>query len=98
MVKTSEGHVVVDVAMSPFKSRIMRAALAEAAGDAPIHTIIYTHSHIDHVGGASGWAGNGTRIWATDKLTGDSGTLASMSCMPFLWMTHAYEFIHLDPI
>lgn len=73
MVKTSEGHVVVDVAMSPFKSRIMRAALTEAAGDAPIHTIIYTHSHIDHVGGASGWAGNGTRIWATDKLTGDSG-------------------------
>jgi len=70
VIKTSEGHVVVDVAMSPFKSRIMRAALTEAAGDAPIHTIVYTHSHIDHVGGASGWAGNGTRIWATDKLTG----------------------------
>lgn len=62
--------MVIDVAMSPYKSRIMRAALVEKAGDAPIHSIIYTHSHIDHVGGASGWAGNGTRIWATDKLTG----------------------------
>jgi glyoxylase-like metal-dependent hydrolase (beta-lactamase superfamily II) len=70
LVRTSEGHVVVDVAMSPAKSRIIRAALTDKAGDAPIHSIIYTHSHIDHVGGASGWAGNATRIWATDKLTG----------------------------
>lgn len=46
LVKTSEGHVVIDVAMSPKKSRVIRAALIEKAGEAPIHTIIYTHSHM----------------------------------------------------
>jgi glyoxylase-like metal-dependent hydrolase (beta-lactamase superfamily II) len=69
LIKTSAGHVIVDVAMSPAKAKVIRGALIEAAGDAPIHTIIYTHSHIDHVGGASGWAANATRIWATDAVT-----------------------------
>ncbi len=70
LVKTSAGHVIIDVAMSPRKSRIIRQALLAEAGEAPIHTIVYTHSHIDHVGGATGWAGNHTRIWATDALAG----------------------------
>lgn len=69
LIKTSAGHVIVDVAMSPAKAKVIRQALIEAAGDAPIHTIIYTHSHIDHVGGASGWAANATRIWATEAVT-----------------------------
>lgn len=69
LIKTSAGHVIVDVAMSPAKARVIRRALIEAAGDAPVHTIIYTHSHIDHVGGASGWAANATKIWATDAVT-----------------------------
>lgn len=69
LIKTSAGHVIVDVAMSPLRAKVIRQALIEAAGDAPIHTIIYTHSHIDHVGGASGWAANATRIWATDAVT-----------------------------
>jgi len=69
LIKTNAGHVIVDVAMSPPRAHVIRKALIEAAGDAPIHTIIYTHSHIDHVGGASGWAGNGTRIWSTEAVT-----------------------------
>lgn len=69
LIKTNAGHVIVDVAMSPPRAHVIRKALIEAAGDAPIHAIIYTHSHIDHVGGASGWAGNGTRIWSTEAVT-----------------------------
>lgn len=68
LVRTSEGHVVIDVGMSPTRSEPTRAALEEAAGVAPIHTIIYTHSHIDHIGGASVWAEEGTQIIATDAF------------------------------
>ena len=35
---------------------------------APVAAVIYTHSHIDHVGGASVWAGEGAPIWATAAL------------------------------
>ncbi len=45
LIRTSEGHVVVDVGMNPGRARPMRAALEAAAGKAPIHSIIYTHSH-----------------------------------------------------
>jgi len=30
--------------------------------------VIYTHSHIDHVGGAEAWVEEGTRIWATQDF------------------------------
>lgn len=46
LVKTSEGHVVIDVAMSPARAREMKAALFEKAGEARTHSIIYTHSHM----------------------------------------------------
>jgi alkyl sulfatase BDS1-like metallo-beta-lactamase superfamily hydrolase len=46
LIKTSEGHVVVDVGISPSTARVMRSALEEKAGVAPIHSIIYTHSHM----------------------------------------------------
>lgn len=55
LVQTEEGHVVVDVAMNPERAQAMRTALEERAGRAPIHSIIYTHSHVVrapvHVGG-----------------------------------------------
>lgn len=38
--------MVVDVAMNPERAMQMRAALEERAGKAPIHSIVYTHSHV----------------------------------------------------
>lgn len=46
LIQTEEGHVVVDVAMNPMIAREMRADLEAVAGKAPIHSIIYTHSHV----------------------------------------------------
>ncbi len=69
LINTSEGNVIVDTAMSPARARIIRQALEEVAPKAPIIAIIFTHSHIDHVGGASVWAEEGTEIWATDTFT-----------------------------
>ncbi len=69
LIATSEGNVIVDTGMSPVRARLMKKALEEAAPKAPVIAIIYTHTHIDHVGGASVWAEDGTEIWATDIFT-----------------------------
>jgi alkyl sulfatase BDS1-like metallo-beta-lactamase superfamily hydrolase len=61
--------VVVDAAMSPARAAPIREALLEAS-PGPVLALIYTHSHIDHVGGASVWAEQGTQIWATERFAG----------------------------
>jgi glyoxylase-like metal-dependent hydrolase (beta-lactamase superfamily II) len=48
-VATGEGLVLIDTA-SPFAADGARAAL-RGWSSAPVHTVIYTHGHIDHVGG-----------------------------------------------
>lgn len=68
LVRTAAGNVVVDVGMSPARAAPVREALLRAS-PGPIAAIIYTHSHIDHVGGASVWAEPGVPIWATDAFT-----------------------------
>ena len=67
LLRTDAGNVVIDVSMSPARAEAVRAALMEVA-PGPTLAIIYTHSHIDHVGGASVWVEEGTQIWATDAL------------------------------
>lgn len=64
LIKTSAGNVIVDVAMSPVRAALGRKALLEKA-PGKILAIIYTHSHLDHVGGASAWEEPGTEIWAS---------------------------------
>lgn len=68
LIKTSAGHVVIDASMSPTSGKKIRAALtAQAPGD--IKALILTHSHLDHVGGASAFIDEGTEVWATDAFT-----------------------------
>ena len=69
LIRTEAGHVIIDTGMSPARARLAREALLKAASNAPVRAIIYTHSHIDHVGGASVWAEPATEIWATDAFT-----------------------------
>ena len=68
LIATSEGNVVVDVGMHPGRARPAREALL-AVSPGPIRHVIYTHSHIDHVGGADAWVEEGTRIWASENFT-----------------------------
>lgn len=62
------GVVVVDPGMSPDRARRAREAL-EPSLSGPVLAVVYTHSHIDHVGAAEVWADPGARIWATDRWT-----------------------------
>jgi len=72
LIRTSDGAVVIDVGSNPERALAVRSALLEAS-PGPVHSVIYTHSHIDHIGGASSWAGDGVdggrvEIWATDAF------------------------------
>lgn len=72
VVRTSAGNVVVDPGMTPERATAARDALL-AASPGPTLAIIYTHSHIDHVGGAKVWtdaADPPPQIWATDAFAG----------------------------
>ncbi|MHB9096877.1 MAG: alkyl sulfatase dimerization domain-containing protein [Syntrophales bacterium] len=69
LIRTEAGHVIIDPGMSPVRAERVREALLKEVPAAPVRAIIYTHSHIDHVGGASVWAEPATEIWATEAFT-----------------------------
>jgi len=68
LIRTAAGDVVVDTSMSPAKARVVREALAAEIGSEPLAAIVYTHSHIDHIGGTSVWFTEGIPIWATEAF------------------------------
>lgn len=68
LITTDAGHVLVDAGMHPSRAAPVREALLTRAPGS-IAAIVYTHSHIDHVGGASVWAEPDTEVWATDRFT-----------------------------
>ena len=65
LIQTDTGRVVIDTGMSPTRAAPMREAL-DAVSHGPIEAVIFTHSHIDHVGGASVWVEEDTEVWGTD--------------------------------
>ena len=70
LIHTPEGNVVVDAMTGPNRAAEAQAdLLARAPG--PTKALILTHSHIDHVGGASVWApvDQQVPIWATEAFT-----------------------------
>jgi len=68
LIHTPEGNVIVDTSLNPTAARAIRQAFSEAAPQAAVKAIIYTHSHVDHTMGTTIWADNTTRIWATDSF------------------------------
>ncbi len=50
--ETDDGLVVIDTGMAPAGPAILQAI--RTVSDAPIHTIVYTHAHVDHCMGT--WA------------------------------------------
>ncbi|MEZ4429451.1 MAG: alkyl sulfatase dimerization domain-containing protein [Nannocystaceae bacterium] len=64
LIRTPAGNVVVDAGMTPARAARARADLLSYS-PGPTRALIYTHSHIDHVGGASEWVEPNTEIWAT---------------------------------
>jgi len=48
---TGAGLVLFDTSLEAFAPGVLRAL--RGWSDAPVHTIVYTHGHVDHVGGAA---------------------------------------------
>lgn len=68
LIRTSSGNVIVDAMSSPSRAAAARRAL-EAKAPGPVRALIYTHSHLDHVGGASAWVDGNTEILAGAPFT-----------------------------
>lgn len=61
LIEGDEGAIIVDTLESLDAARRVAAAFAEIS-DLPVKTIIYTHSHPDHVQGASAFIKEGTEV------------------------------------
>ena len=68
LINTPEGNVIVDPLMSPKRGEPAKRDLLASIPGGPIKAVIYTHSHIDHIGGASLWTEASIPIWATDAF------------------------------
>ena len=58
-VKTSAGLLLVDPGLQAFASRVHESV--RAWSDAPLHTAVYTHGHVDHAFGLRAWLDAGER-------------------------------------
>jgi alkyl sulfatase BDS1-like metallo-beta-lactamase superfamily hydrolase len=68
LIHTPEGNVIIDPLMSPKRGEAAKRDLVASAPRGPVKAIIYTHSHIDHMGGASLWMEDSPPIWATNSF------------------------------
>ena len=67
MITTDEGNVLFDTGLVLQTPKQLKAL--KAISDAPIHTIVLSHSHADHIGGTRFFAEDDTRIIAHRQFT-----------------------------
>src|SRR5262245_18735815 len=56
LIQGDSGSITVDTATDPAAARAIRAAFGDRLRP-PVRAIVYTHSHLDHTGGARVFAG-----------------------------------------
>jgi alkyl sulfatase BDS1-like metallo-beta-lactamase superfamily hydrolase len=68
LIQGSGGAIIVDTSTDPTAARAIRTAFGSRL-NAPVRAIIYTHSHGDHTGGATVFAGNDhPEIYSHERL------------------------------
>ena len=67
LIRTDVGNVIVDTASCPKRAREIKKALHPHMHEKTV-AVIYTHSHVDHMGGASVWVDKDTQVWATEAF------------------------------
>ena len=83
-IRTSEGLVLIDTAKPDTAAQTL--ATIRSWDDSPIHTVIYTHGHIDHTSGikvideeADATSHHWSRGFAAFKASSESSTCCSSS-------------------
>jgi len=73
MIVGDDGIIIVDTLRGPLSARMALNAFREYT-DKPVKAIVYTHSHGDHIGGASGFIGkNNPDIYAAQGFGSAEG-------------------------
>jgi alkyl sulfatase BDS1-like metallo-beta-lactamase superfamily hydrolase len=65
--RTDDGLVLFDTSVAAF-GPVARDALSSWSGGSRVHTIVYTHGHVDHVGGASALRDDRTVVVAHENV------------------------------
>lgn len=79
MIVGPDGVIIVDTLMGPTSAKNALKALRKYS-DKPVKAIIYTHSHGDHIGGASAFAGSDNpAIYATTSFGSAEGVNAAVN-------------------
>lgn len=68
LIQTDEGIVIIDPLMNLERATAARSELLKNVRGGDVQAIIYTHSHIDHIGAASLWTKDNPPIWATESF------------------------------
>ena len=96
LVQTPAGYIVIDPGMSPKRAHTMKQALEAIVPPGPVAAVVYTHSHVDHVGGGIGVGGKRSTNMVHRRLAGTpaqtiSGFLAYRNCTwtASIWMACA---------
>ena len=82
MIDTDEGVVIYDTGLVLQAAKQMRM-LKEQVSDAPVHSIILSHSHADHIGGAKLWMEEGSEIIAHKQYSEEQRYLTELE--PYLY-------------
>ena len=66
--RTSEGLVLFDASVEGFGPVVRQRLREEWAPGEPVHTLVYTHGHVDHVGGARVLVDPSTQVLAHENV------------------------------
>ena len=66
--RTTEGLVLFDASVQGFGPVVRQRLREEWAPGEPVHTLVYTHGHVDHVGGAGVLVDPGTQVLAHENV------------------------------
>lgn len=67
-VETTDGLVVIDAGTTPGTAASALEAVREKVGDVPIHTLLITHAHWDHIGGVESLLEPQTQLIAQERF------------------------------
>ncbi|MEN0066457.1 MAG: MBL fold metallo-hydrolase [Myxococcota bacterium] len=93
-IETDEGFVAIDAGTFPENAA---AALEAVQGfaDAPVHTVVLTHGHWDHIGGVSAFTDAGATVVTQADFEASVEAISRFEPPPFSWF-FGQQSVNLD--